>query len=275
MILSSNTLFHFTNNIGVLKSILENNFYPRCCVEDLSFLMPNYRGDDAKVGIPMVCFCDIPLSKINSHLIDYGYYGIGLTKQWGIECGINPIHYIQEETLAHKNIVNLEKSLANIIDDVDTINNYLRFRYKDKNIKCISDKIKGNMFKYFGEFAGFLKEYKGINNKNREEEKIFYDEREWRFIPPIIDNSIDGNTYRLTGKDCLNDDKKNCLNKTLQKYKLEFKATNVKYLIIKNDEELSDLIDHINGLSDERFSKYEKKILMTKIITVDNIKQDF
>ncbi|WP_207710285.1 hypothetical protein [Clostridium sp. C2-6-12] len=54
--ISSNTLFHFTNEVDFLKNILKDNFYPRCCTEDLEFLMPNLKKDQSKVAIPMVCF---------------------------------------------------------------------------------------------------------------------------------------------------------------------------------------------------------------------------
>ncbi|MZK48993.1 abortive infection system antitoxin AbiGi family protein [Clostridium beijerinckii] len=273
--ISSNTLFHFTNEVDFLKNILKDNFYPRCCTEDLEFLMPNLKKDQSKVAIPMVCFCDIPLSKISNHIDDYGSYGIGLTKEWGIEKGINPIHYIQKKTLAHNNLINLEKQLVRILEDMNKIGDYLEFRHKDKNIKLMSDKISAEIFKSFWEFSGFLKEYRGINNKNEKEEKIFYDEREWRYIPNVIDSDIDGYTYRLHGQDCLSQELKNKLNETLIKYKLKFEAKNVKYLILKNENEITNFMEFIDSLPEDRFNRNEKSILKTKIITVDNIKEDF
>lgn len=276
MVLSSNTLFHFTNNVDIVKKIIENNFYPRCCVEDLQFLMPNYKGDEAKVGLPMVCFCDIPLSRISNHLDDYGYYGIGLTKEWGIKNGINPIHYIQEKTLAHTNLTNLEEALVNIIDEINRIDNYLEFRHRDKNINRLKAEISSKAFKCFWEFAGYLKIYKGINNKNIHKEKIFYDEREWRFIPNIIDDDIDGYTYRLIGKDCLDEAKKSALNETLSKKSpLKFEAKDIKYIILKDNNEITDFMNYIDALPNERFEEEEKNILKTKIITVNNIIEDF
>jgi Putative abortive phage resistance protein AbiGi, antitoxin len=44
----------------------------------------------------IVCFCDLPLSNLSEHLNFYGNYGIGLTKEWGIGKGINPVIYLSQ-----------------------------------------------------------------------------------------------------------------------------------------------------------------------------------
>lgn len=77
--LSANTLFHFTNNIDNIINILTNEFSPRYCMESFEFL----GGCDLEIAIPMVCFCDIPLSQIKNHIENYGGYAIGLSKEWG------------------------------------------------------------------------------------------------------------------------------------------------------------------------------------------------
>ena len=56
---SDSSIYHFTKNIESLISILDNGFYPHICEEDMSIVLPNY--DKMTVGIPMVCFTDIPL----------------------------------------------------------------------------------------------------------------------------------------------------------------------------------------------------------------------
>ena len=76
----SDTLFHFTKNINTLKNILQNGFWPRYCLEDFNW----YNAELGYIAYPMVCFCDIPLSRINEHVKFYGDYGIGLTKNWGL-----------------------------------------------------------------------------------------------------------------------------------------------------------------------------------------------
>lgn len=37
--ISSNFLFHFTKSAEIIISILENGFYPRVAIEDISFMI--------------------------------------------------------------------------------------------------------------------------------------------------------------------------------------------------------------------------------------------
>ena len=96
MPLSSNSIFHFTKEKASLKGILEDNF------------KIHYRGESVTLGdqrrvfyVPMVSFCDIPLSEIKKHIANYGAYGIGLTKEWAMRNGLiqfftwKPIHIYQ------------------------------------------------------------------------------------------------------------------------------------------------------------------------------------
>lgn len=56
----SSTLFHFTKTADVLKSIIKSGFFPRYCVEDVTWLTS---ATDA-VALPVTCLCDIPLGRI-------------------------------------------------------------------------------------------------------------------------------------------------------------------------------------------------------------------
>ena len=88
MNLSSNSLFHFTSKFEYLKDILLNGFWPRYCIE--------YGwGTSIDFALPMVCFCDIPLSLIEDHTKFYGNYGIGMKRSWARELkNITPVQYI-------------------------------------------------------------------------------------------------------------------------------------------------------------------------------------
>src|SRR5438552_2629153 len=90
---SANTLFHFTG-VRALKGILRNGFYPKYRKENLSVATPRI-SKYKNAYVPMVCFCDLPLSRIRQHIDFYGEYGIGMRKEgWGIERGISPIIYL-------------------------------------------------------------------------------------------------------------------------------------------------------------------------------------
>src|SRR3989304_3361018 len=91
-ILSSETLFHFTDSIIKLKSILKNEFYPRYSLE--SYPLDPKESSILEIGVPMVSFCDIPLSRVKEHVTIYGYYGIGMSKEWAEKKGLNPVLYL-------------------------------------------------------------------------------------------------------------------------------------------------------------------------------------
>lgn len=118
MPLSSNSLFHFTSKgRDVLQSIIRTGFRPSYVEEinvaRLMTLGPPSIAHSSFVesqipfefyfNIPVVSFCDIPLSAVNSHAIKYSnpavdnqsreVFAIGLTKNWGIRNNIHPISY--------------------------------------------------------------------------------------------------------------------------------------------------------------------------------------
>jgi hypothetical protein len=90
---SSNKLFHFTNSMDAVKSILKDGFFPHYCLEyslDRDDKQAAAKGRPPMRAIPIVCFCDLPLSLIRTHLKKYGSFGIGLDKNWGKKTGWRP-----------------------------------------------------------------------------------------------------------------------------------------------------------------------------------------
>ena len=96
--IKAKSLFHFTQQFETLVAILRNShFKPSTCPEPIDFNSGNFKKDEIGMvsGIHpsynMVCFCDMLLTKMSNHNLEYGNYGIGLSKKWGIQKGINPI----------------------------------------------------------------------------------------------------------------------------------------------------------------------------------------
>ena len=123
----SNSLFHFTKSSDILKSILKNGIYPRFCLEDAEWYVN--RSEEHAAGA-MSCFCDIPLSRITEHTNFYGQYGVGLTKQWGVKNGLNPVIYFPKKGIV-PNIANYLIELArendNLLYNKEYINQLTRF----------------------------------------------------------------------------------------------------------------------------------------------------
>ncbi|MBK7939216.1 MAG: hypothetical protein IPJ82_20015 [Lewinellaceae bacterium] len=173
--ISSNCLFHFTNNATNLVGILINGFKPRYCLEDFFTFKYTSGGGAFEMAVPMVCFCDIPLSKIKGHLSDYGGFGIGLTKEWGIKNGVTPILYVNQDSETTKYIRADLITMANNPEKSTNPQLHENFLGLLRFIRFTKP--------YEGKFwrnGGYMKDEKGVEKMVR-----FYDEREWRYVPDI------------------------------------------------------------------------------------------
>lgn len=260
-VISSNTLFHFTNSATNLIDIIKGGFKPRFCLEELgSDLFFQDSHEDLEEAIPMTCFCDLPLSHISSHLEFYGHYGIGLSKEWGMENGLTPITYIHPKSTQLLYLKKIGKQIfSDYIEDIENI------------------EPSENPIFTFCEISAFFKSYEGqMWRNNKYIDKRFYDEREWRFVPFAADGGYyQKHDYRLSKEEFFNEIKKAQANDFAgARYNLKFDCQNVKYLIVKHEKEmiaLSDALDAMSNLYDEK----QIKILKTKIVSAEQINEDF
>lgn len=240
----SQTLFHFTKNIEVIKYILKDGFWPRYCLEDFTW----YVHDVDYVAFPMVCYCDIPLSRINEHIGFYGEYGIGVTKEWAIANKLNPISYLNstsDYSLAINNIV--EKS------NLPPEHPYYYEHFKDTNI--------------------ILSHMKPINGRmiigSESIEKEFYQENEWRYVPKNngVPQWLAKNTFN--NQDEL--DKNN--NLTKEHSMLAISPNDIKYIFVKSDIDIPNIINFIQSEMDN-YTSNELKILMSRVVSLESISKD-
>ena len=248
MPVSSNTLFHFTDNVENLENILTNKFKPRFCLEPfLKTIFPPKTPESFEMAIPMVCFCDIPLSKVKNHLKDYGPCGIGLTKQWGKKNGINPMLYLTSKAT-------LKSKLKTIFDNA----------------------VKRNeMFFEMNELISMIKPYRGpFKRKNVTKQKTFYNEREWRYIPPL--DPFSDNIYRLSKSHFENKQKLADANKKIARtITLDFDIRDIQYLIVNRGQDILPLIKKIEKIFKKTHHDDDINILKSKIITTTRIRNDF
>lgn len=257
MATSANSVFHYTKQFDYLKQILEKGFYPSYCKESI------HRGTFIeRFAVPMVSFCDIPLANVKDHIEKYGSYSIGLSTNWAIKNKLNPVQYLQETS-------NLTIG----------INGIMWFLMQDWH-----ELLDG---KEFGEF--YDRAYKGALTVLYSvkpfvgpltiagEEKIykFYDEREWRYTPII---SIDDATKYpdiYWEKDYAEKERLFPVKPHFKNYHLDFTAKDIKYIIVDNEDEVPALIDILEKQTRLFQNEKEFKILLTKILTVKQIIEDF
>lgn len=256
-LISSNTLFHFTNNADTILNIIRNGFHPKFCLEELSVGSFLGNEDSKEEALPMTCFCDLPLSQIKTHLDFYGSYGVGLSKEWGKRSGLTPITYINIESTKFKVL----KEISNKLDV-----------YSHSTENQGSD-ISSHPLALLSELVSQHKPYEGKMWRNgKYVSKRFYDEREWRYVPRIVSPNLD---YRLSKKEFLSGIKKSTADASLETdYRLQFNASDVKYLIVKTADEMIDLFDGIDTMN-EVYNEKEMKVLKTKIISTVQIIEDF
>lgn len=250
---SANTLFNFMEKLDYLKEILRNMaIIPRYVEETMDYIVEN---EVHKLVFPMTCFCDIGIQKLVHHMEFYGYYGIGLDKDWGIKKGIQPINYL-----------NLQ---SNLLVDLNRA-----FKYAYYGDETASNEAEEILVTFLLKTILYSKPVQGkMLRKGSIETKNFHDEKEWRYLPneeDLVDlpfflpEELHNRNAYFTYSSSL---------KLIPSIRLNFEARNIKYLIVNNNESKSDLITFI--MSDEvNISINEKYDLLTKILVHDSLKED-
>ena len=241
----SNTLFHFTKSRETLKKILKNGFWPRYCLEDVRWL--GYDEHDF-VAYPMVCFCDIPLSRISDHVGFYGEFGIGLTKQWAQTNGLNPVFYVSEGNNVSLSFNELSKHTAKLQTGKQQEESYLTTRY----LLAHSKPTEGRMV-----------------IDGQPVEKMFYQESEWRYVPKHekIESYLKKSQFDdiPTLESANKGTKKHCV--------IGFGPKDIRYLFVKSDADIPDIVTFIQGELDH-FTGADQKILMSRVVSLESLSSD-
>ncbi len=199
-------MWDFTRNIENIIGILKDGFKPNYRKENLNLILnKDYNRDNPlNIYFPMVCFCDIPLSQAKNHMKNYGNYGIGLSKEWGIEKKISPVLYAHNKSEILQYAGRLYYQVDNKNQDTHT---------------------------YLHGIFSMTKPYKGKLRRNGKEIR-FYDEREWRFVP---------NNPKIMSEGIFrNANKRNRYYSSLKP--LEFAPKNINYIIINKDDDINLII---------------------------------
>lgn len=239
---SANTLFRFFKRLRYLHQTLEKSaVIPRYYSETVEYLDIEY----PHIAYPMICFCDINLHKMEEHVDFYGGYCIAFSKEWGIKNGIQPIQYVNRESILCKDFSKAFK-YAIASDKEDDAQNYLLSQM------LFLKPITGTMERY-----------------GKEVPRVFTDECEWRYIPDV--NKLDL-PQAVTEQDICT---LPTLNKTLENSSeswLNFCYDDIKYLIIQNNDEFAETCALITSLIKD---EDEKNRLISKIIVWENSRRDF
>lgn len=243
--LRTTSIFHFTKDLDRLCSILQNGLIPNYCSENL------YRNDNISItlGIPMVSFCDIPLSRTYIHTREYGEYCIGLATEYAEAHNINPVLYVSDDQI--------------IRDAFPSV-----FNKKCKYAKSVLPiSMQGLLKRIYGQYDN-----KEINN---------YTENEWRYFVKSSRNLPWFRTWERYLKWRGDSEKPSPLNNPfLVENKLTFDCRYINHIIVKEEREIPFIIDIIDNLgtiggTNTGLSVEEKIYLINHITSFERIRRDY
>lgn len=279
--LSSNTLFHFTNEKKYLISILRNGLYVRYSLENYQNLINN----KAEIVFPMTCFCDIPLSHVKNHTKTYGRYAIGLTKEWGMKNKVSPVIYAypNSETTEILNYVfeNIERFFDIELEKIQNVklnkSTEKLIEHYDERDREFGKKISG-VYNNLSNLIRFIKPYEGkfYRNGNYLKSNVkFYDEREWRFTPTRDFLSSVGIKDSYIKDLYIDPIKRRALNIKLAKHiKLDFEPKDIRFIIVEKDEEIPEMINQLEKIFGNKATSNDLKLLSTRLISMEQILED-
>jgi hypothetical protein len=189
----------------------------------------------------MVCFCDIPLTQISEHSKFYGGFGIGVSPTWiRSHKTITPVQYVAPKSQEFSSINKILTKLKNgVISQIEL------------QKLVLAKKVSG----------------KANRKDGKEETKKFYDEREWRYVPDCVDKIA----IPIDKKEEFDSTK---LSEVTKYHRLTVDIDSIRYLFIPSESYRSQAIQMIREVY-KGIAESKRLILMSKIITLEQIKDDF
>lgn len=254
---SANVLFKFMKEMRFLKEALSKKaIIPRYCEENIEYLQIN---EIKKIAFPMACFCDIHLKRLVYHREKYGNFGIGLNREWGIEEGLQPIHYVNPDSNIRKDFTNAFNAAEEKVDE-ENENHYTNYLFQN--------------LLYMKPIEGPMPLWNEITNRMDIVNRNFQDEKEWRYVPDRKIEETDLNL--LIDQELLN--KNTYDNSSLGIYQfpelwLPFEYSDIKYIVVETSENRDELIDFILNISS--LDKKSRSVLCSKIMVYNTLQEDW
>ncbi|CAM3948163.1 abortive infection system antitoxin AbiGi family protein [Pseudoalteromonas byunsanensis] len=252
--ISSNNLFHFTKNIESVMGIISEGFRAGYCEENFKLTQEGYYN----FFVPMISFCDIPLSRVHDHINKYGGYGIGMNKEWTIRNQLNPVTYISVGSYLAETLQQVVLEARNVEIDGDL----------EPNSRA---KIPLNILRFVKNYEADL-----VRGEVTTENYRFYDEREWRFVPEW---SSDFKPYMPPREWWERDENKAYSQVAFEKYKgelaklrLALELKDINYIILEKESDRLKMIEYLN---DNFADNSQIEIVKSKLLTKEQIENDF
>jgi hypothetical protein len=245
---NSETLFHFTKSRETLELVLRNGFWPRYCVEDVQWAQEE-NSDTLQVAMPVVCFCDIPLSRIDDHVLFYGEFGLGLSRDWALRNALSPVHYVAKG---------------------DPVAEAFKLAH-NLGVNHLPDNERTAFLAHIIFLAMHMKPLSGtMVVSGAPVEKDFYQESEWRYVAaskefaPFLmpSNFVDPEILRSENE------------KTFTHGMLKFLPSDVRYIFVRSDSDIPAVMNFIQQNLDHHPAA-DLKVLMSRVTSLDSVRRDW
>lgn len=272
------TLFHFTKELPTLLRILEDShFNASFSLESLSFQTPQGAESIPDLWVPMVSFCDYKLSEIGHHVLNYGSYGLGMSKAWGIAKGLNPVLYISAQSQIGLRL----KSVLNKIAAAKLTEN-------SNGVLSNADIEIANMFAWTKNYQDTL-----VRKGERTPDFRFADDKEWRHVARIDYGSVGepfGSGYSFLPRpnvecSCCGEPAQYCLGNGARILKekqkeydvliedgtrcLSFDGGDIRFLLVKSVADRDNVLCWMANQTG--WSARQKLLMASKIIVIDDL----
>ena len=261
------TLFHFTEKLDALFEILDSSNFK------ISFAREFIQGPSTNrnFGIPMVSFCDIRLTQLTQHTDSYGHYGIGLSKVWANNNGLNPVIYMSKSSGVFDNYnselreLRLERNrFSKQLEELKISGTKVQLKKATLTLNSMDMKYKKiiDPLRYMKNYQATLKRRNGTELPNY----IFADEREWRFVPGIEKSK--GKPLIAGWKNISTIEGKMEYNECYDNDRLHFTEKDIMYVIVKHESDVEKMIEYLS-------LKYgSKRRLIPRILSTELIAND-
>ncbi|WP_051686473.1 abortive infection system antitoxin AbiGi family protein [Vibrio pacinii] len=231
--------------------IIQVGFWPRYCLEDFRWYNPQLEN----VAYPMVCFCDIPLTRIIEHTSFYGRFGIGMKREWAIQSGLNPVMYLTEQSPLKGKVLNLAR-----------LSQPGEPKFVDESAKATHIDSLLNLISMIKPLDGYME----IGSPPYLTAKDFYLENEWRFVPRLSEGRIciPSQKFRSERDEYNSYTYENCL--------LKFTLDDIEYIFVEDDRAIQSILDFLNSMAASgKYLPSQMDVLKTKLFTLSKLSRDF
>lgn len=303
---NASSLFHFTDSFDVLKAIVSDGLMFSYSYEehDFSSLREDEHLPFKGIAIPMICFCNTPISRVENHARVYGKYFVAIDQEFSMKTFgpiLNAVIYYSSNNFAYS-IFCLDRTkqylTKNFFCSLNNLNNIEKERITESLLSddSIEDRLAKltsniseemdvlNKFDFASDFIIGLS--KPILGENKLGEKCYLDEeREWRAF--WMDNSMDKLRWRYYESKAEYDKDKDKLKELISESdsshltlpSIEW-ANMITSIGVEKEAQIPELIDHILssktffGCGDNHEIPNIKQYIISRITSFERLSQD-